>query len=269
MSVIPVHRVEVGVTLRGHRVAVSCLRRDGVRPPVLVLPGLGMPATESLGIAPERVLPGRAFLVPDVPGTGHTAGVADLAVEDLAVMAGTLIRHLGLGPAVIVGHSMGGLAGLFLCRDTPALVAGFVNVEGNLGPGDCFVSRRVVSEPLAAVAASLGRSRLAGMARYARVLAKVADVDTLRSVSRSLVEHSTTSPLLEWFTAVDVPRRFITGTSGGDLPYLEELRRAGVPVLAFTRSGHFPMYSRPTAYYRAIEDFVAELPRLRSRTALR
>lgn len=254
-----VHRTEIPVTVRGRRVVLSCLTREGDGPPVLVLPGLGIPAGEALGIDPERVLPGRRLLVPDIPGTGRSAGLEDMSVEDITTMARGLIKHLDAGPAIVVGHSMGGLAGLFLCRDTPEVVAGFVNVEGNLGPGDCFVSRRVVVEPVATVAAAMGRSRLAGSARYGRVLARLTDAATLRSVSRSLVAHSTGSPLLEWFAAVHVPRLFITGTSGGDLPYLGELKRAGIPVLSLTRSGHFPMYSRPTAYYRAIEELVAGL----------
>lgn len=254
-------RTTVPVTMRGRGVPVSCLRREGAAPPVLVLPGLGMPAAEALGIAPERVLPGRSLLVPDIPGTGRTPGTGDLTVEDLATLAGALLRRLDAGPAVVVGHSMGGLAGLFLCRDRPGLVAGFVNVEGNLGPGDCFVSRRVVVEPVAAVAASLRRSRAAGMARYARTLAAVRDVGTLRSVSRSLVEHSTSSPLLTWFTRLEVPRLFITGASGRELPYLGTLRAAGIPVVSLGRSGHFPMYSRPAAYYRAVEEFVEGVDR--------
>jgi pimeloyl-ACP methyl ester carboxylesterase len=249
-------RTTVPVTIRGRTIRVSCLRREGAGPPVLILPGLGMPAVEALGIAPERVLPGRALLVPDIPGTGHTRGMRDLTVEDLATLAAALLGHLDAGPAVVVGHSMGGLTGLFLCRDQPGLVAGFVNVEGNLGPGDCFVSRRVVVEPIAAVAASLGRSRAAGMVRYARTLADVRDAGTLRSVSRSLVEHSTSSPLLAWFTRLEVSRLFITGASGRELPYLGTLRAAGVPVVSLGRCGHFPMYSRPAAYYRAVEEFV-------------
>lgn len=255
-----VFRTTLPITLRGRTVRVSCLRREGVGPPVLILPGLGMPAGEALGIAPERALPGRSLLVPDVPGTGHTPGTRDLTVEDLATLAAALLGHVDAGPAVVVGHSMGGLAGLFLCRDQPALVAGFVNVEGNLGPGDCFVSRRVVVEPVETVAASLGRSRAAGMVRYSRALAGVRDAATLRSVSRSLVEHSTSSPLLVWFTRLEVPRLFITGASS-ELPYLGTLRAAGVPVVSLGRCGHFPMYSRPAAYYRALEEFVEGVER--------
>lgn len=254
-------RTTFPVSIRGRTVRVSCLRREGAGPPVLVLPGLGMPGGEALGIAPEGVLPGRSLLVPDIPGTGHTPGMRDLTVEDLATLAAALLGHLDAGPAVVVGHSMGGLAGLFLCRDQPGLVAGFVNVEGNLGPGDCFVSRRVVVEPVAAVAASLGRSRAAGMTRYAGTLAGVRDVATLRSVSRSLVEHSTSSPLLAWFTRLEVSRLFVTGASGGELPYLGTLRAAGIPVVSLERSGHFPMYSRPAAYYRAVEEFVEGVER--------
>lgn len=254
-----VRRTTIRLSLRGRSLGVSCLQRDGSGPPVLILAGLGMPATEALGIAPERILPGRPLLVPDTPGTGHTPGTGDLIVEDIAAMARALLTRQGAGPAVVVGHSMGGLAGLFLCRDRPELVAGFVNVEGNLGPGDCFISRRVVAEPLTAVAASLTRSRAAGVARYAHVLAGIHDERTLRSVSHSLVKHSTEVPLVQWFTGLDVPRLFVTGASGPALPYLDTLRSAGIPVASFARCGHFPMYSRPAVYYRTVEEFAGSL----------
>jgi len=226
---------------------------------VLLLPGLGMPAGEALGVPPERVLPGRALLVPDFPGTGDTPGVADLSVEDLARLAGDLVRAQGHGPVVVVGHSMGGVAGLLLCRREPDLVAGFVNVEGNLGPGDCFVSGRVVTEALEKVAEALARSRGPGMARYAATLGRIRDRPTLVALSRSLMEHCAGSPLLDWFTTLTVPKIFVTGASSRGLPYLADLEDSGVPVVSLPRCGHFPMYSRPTAYYAAVEEFVKTL----------
>ncbi|MCG6955470.1 MAG: alpha/beta hydrolase [Gemmatimonadetes bacterium] len=240
----------------GRRISVSCMRREGAEPTVFLLPGLGMPATEALGVPIERVLPGRALLVPDFPGTGETPGVANLTVEHLADLAGDLARVLGKGRVVVVGHSMGGVAGLLLCRHEPSLVAGFVNVEGNLGPGDCFVSRHVVTEPLDEVADALAHSRGPGMARYAATLRRVRSRRTLLSLSRSLVEHCAGPPLLDWFTALSVPKTFVTGASSRGLPYLTDLVESGVAVLSIPRCGHFPMYSRPAAYYAAIDQFV-------------
>lgn len=252
-------RTVVPVTVAGVRVPASCLLRDGTRPPVLVLPGLGMSATEALGLDFHRVLPGRALLVPDFPGTGDTPGVPDVGVEDLARMGAELVRSQGWEPVVVVGHSMGGVAGLMLCLEEPERVAGFVNVEGNLGPGDCFVSRRVVTEPLQELVESLARSRGAGMARYAATLGTLRDHASLRSLSQSLVEHCALSPLLAWFTALRRPRLFLTGESSPEFPYLPDLRAAGIPVVTLTRCGHFPMYSRPVAYWRAVEEFVARV----------
>jgi pimeloyl-ACP methyl ester carboxylesterase len=252
-------RATVPSTVAGRRVSVSCIRREGEKPTILVLPGLGMPAAEALGVPVERVLPGRALLVPDFPGTGGTPGVADLTVEDLASLAEDLVRVLGEEQVVVVGHSMGGVAGLLLCRHEPRLVAGFVNVEGNLGPGDCFVSGRVVTEPLAEVANALARSRGAGTARYAATLRRVRDRPTLLSLSRSLVEHCAGTPLLDWFTGLSLPKTFVTGASSRGLPYLTDLEESGVPVVRIPRCGHFPMYSRPAAYYAAIDKFVKEI----------
>jgi hypothetical protein len=40
---------------------------------------------------------------------------------------------------------MGGLTTLLLADQDPAKVASFANIEGNLAPEDCFLSRQIVS----------------------------------------------------------------------------------------------------------------------------
>jgi pimeloyl-ACP methyl ester carboxylesterase len=47
----------------------------------------------------------------------------------------------------LIGHSMGGLTALMLADRDPTAVASLVNIEGNVAPEDCFLSRQIVSHP--------------------------------------------------------------------------------------------------------------------------
>ncbi len=58
-----------------------------------------------------------------------------------------MLAALGVDRFHVVGHSMGGLTALLLADRDPARVVSFVDIEGNVAPEDCFLSRQVVSHP--------------------------------------------------------------------------------------------------------------------------
>lgn len=74
----------------------------------------------------------------DLPGHGSSAapnlaeGRVDLrgVAQDLAAQ----LRKLKTGPALVVGHGLGGLVGAYLAQVDPALVRGLLLVDGGLGP---------------------------------------------------------------------------------------------------------------------------------------
>ncbi len=71
----------------------------------------------------------RAYRVVAPDHRGHGRGLRaeqPFSLEDCADDAAALLRHLGLGPAVAVGYSMGGAVALLLWHRHPALVAGIV-----------------------------------------------------------------------------------------------------------------------------------------------
>jgi pimeloyl-ACP methyl ester carboxylesterase len=49
----------------------------------------------------------------------------------------------------LVGHSMGGLTALMLAHKHPDRVLSFVDIEGNIAPEDCFLSRQIIDYPQA------------------------------------------------------------------------------------------------------------------------
>jgi pimeloyl-ACP methyl ester carboxylesterase len=93
----------------------------GAGPPVLLLHGLmGCAATW----APVAAwLPGRV-LAPDARGHGRSQARGPWTGERMARDAAELLNRVG--PAVVVGHSMGGLHGLLLAARRPDLVRALV-----------------------------------------------------------------------------------------------------------------------------------------------
>lgn len=78
-------------------------------------------------------LPGVRVVAPDLRGRGrsnHLPGPFGMArhADDLAA----LLDHLGAGPVVVVGHSMGGFASVVLAHRRPDLVTSLVLVDGGL-----------------------------------------------------------------------------------------------------------------------------------------
>lgn len=94
---------------------------SGAGPPVLLLHGLmGCGATWGTVAA---WLPGRV-LAPDARGHGRSQARGPWTVERMAQDAAELLDREG--PAVVVGHSMGGLHGLVLAARRPDLVRALV-----------------------------------------------------------------------------------------------------------------------------------------------
>ncbi|MFD6445183.1 alpha/beta fold hydrolase [Promicromonospora sp. NPDC060204] len=105
---------------------------DGAPLPAVVLVH-GITASHRAWPAVVEALPGRRVIAPDLRGRGRSNalpgpyGMAAHA-DDVAAVIGALAD----GPAVVVGHSMGGFVSLVLTHRHPDLVARLVLVDGGL-----------------------------------------------------------------------------------------------------------------------------------------
>ena len=62
----------------------------------------------------------------DFPGYGQSATIAPYDLAGMAAAVAQFIEHLGLGPAMLVGHSMGGMVAQELTARVPQSVVGLV-----------------------------------------------------------------------------------------------------------------------------------------------
>jgi lipase len=102
--------------------------------PVVALHGLTASYMSFLGMA-ERLAGRRPVFALDLRGRGDSgkpAGPYGMAqhARDVA----SAMRAMGLGPSVIVGHSMGGFVAAALAAQEPELVSGVVLIDGGYAP---------------------------------------------------------------------------------------------------------------------------------------
>src|ERR671910_431006 len=154
---------------------------------------------------------------------------------------------------------------LHIADRAPDRVLTFTDIEGNVAPEDCFLSRQIFTHGtddatafLAAFAArSLQAAEYSSALYGARVLTTV-DPHVVRPVFESMVDLSDTGDLLTKLTELPMPRMFMHGQQNAHLSYLPELRRQGVEVTEIEHSGHWPMYSNPPAMWTALHAFLTD-----------
>jgi pimeloyl-ACP methyl ester carboxylesterase len=104
---------------------------------------------------------GRGFLAWDAPGCGESdcGDLSKVSIPFLVVTAEAMLQAHGIDRFHLVGHSMGGLTALMLAHAHPGQVMSFVDIEGNVAPEDCFLSRQIVDYPSDSAECSCERAR--------------------------------------------------------------------------------------------------------------
>ncbi|MFJ3451065.1 alpha/beta fold hydrolase [Pseudomonas sichuanensis] len=253
-------RVE-GVELR-----IATAWREGEGAPILFLHGFGSSKEDYLGLTRQPAFAGRPFLAYDAPGCGQSQ-CADLGKVSIPLLLGTalqVLEHFDVERFHLVGHSMGGLTALLLAQYCPQRVISFVDIEGNIAPEDCFLSRQIVDypadDPEAFFADFIERTRHGSdpaSALYAASLPYKVRAGAVRGIFSSMVELSDHGQLMDRFLGLRCPRMFMYGEQNSHLSYLAEIQRQGVELASIPGCGHFPMYSNPIEMWRRIADFQA------------
>jgi pimeloyl-ACP methyl ester carboxylesterase len=260
----------------GHISIVS----EGRGSPVVLIPGLSSPRAVWEGVAPELARNHRVILVQvngfgDEPGANLRPGVLDGIVADLhSYMAANK-----LGPAKIVGHSMGGLVALQLAKAHPEDASALMIVDALPYVGDIFLPNATVAqiEPQAKVMrdqmiASFGKSDAAVAERtaaamaltpaaQAKVASWIAKADP--RVSGEAMYEDMTTDLRPDMAAIATPITLVFPYSTA-MPkeraepfYRAEYAKApNVTFVPIADSGHFVMLDQPDAFAAALRDFV-------------
>ncbi len=151
---------------------------------------------------------------------------------------------------------MGGLAAVMLAHAHPDRVLSFIDIEGNVAPEDCFLSRQIADYPAEDADAFLGGfiERISRRAEYASRLYSMAlpmkvRPTSVRPIFTSMIDLSDGTPLMDMMAGLPLPRLFVHGEQNRNLSNLEDLPGIGVEVAEIRFAGRFPMYSNPPSLW--------------------
>lgn len=122
--------------------------RLGSGPPLLLLTGLGG-VGRAWGSHIERFAARFTTLAPDHRGTGASSRPeTGYTIEALAADMSGLVRHIGRGPAHVVGSSTGGAIAQVMALDHPDTVASMTLVSSWAGPDPYFSNQFAVRQSI-------------------------------------------------------------------------------------------------------------------------
>lgn len=254
----------VPLTVDGVALNIAALHRSGEGAPILFLHGFGSTKEDYADIVLHPAFDGRAFVAYDAPGCGESQcdDLSTISIPLLLETALQVLEHFDIERFHLVGHSMGGLTALMLAHRCADRVLSFTDIEGNIAPEDCFLSRQIVDfpadDPEAFFSAFIERARHApayASALYAASLRHKVRAGAVRGIFQSMVELSDHADLMGKFLGLPCPKMFMYGEQNASLSYLPHIQAHGVRLAPIAECGHFPMYSNPVAMWQQIAEF--------------
>ena len=263
MSNLSLHRDAFAVD--GVSLEIASLQRDGTADSIVFLHGFGSTKADYADIARHNALAGHKVLAYDAPGCGESqcTDLSALSIPFLKATALEMLERSGISRFHLVGHSMGGLTALMLADAVPDRVLSFTDIEGNIAPEDCFLSRQIhdfpASNPQTFFDAFIDRARNASAwssPLFAANLPNNVRVDAVRPIFTSMVELSDNAGLMDRFLGLPCPKMFMYGGQNNTLSYLSHIAQNGVELAEIPQCGHFPMYANPPEMWRRLAMFI-------------
>lgn len=221
-------------------------RGDPSRPPLVMLHGLA-----SSPRCWQRTLPAveqrhRVLLVDLFAGATRRFNLEHIARELAQSLAG-----LGLGPAVLVGHSMGGLVALHIAAESPELVASLVLVDVPAIP----VRRRRLGQALA-VARSSARREASALGLVLGCVLRTSPI-ALIAATRATVA----ADLERQAADAAFPTLLVWGGRDAIVPPVvgERLARGmrAAKLVVIPDAGHQPMWEAPGEFNAVLQGFLS------------
>jgi pimeloyl-ACP methyl ester carboxylesterase len=263
------------------RLAHISIVSEGAGTPIVLIPGLSTPRAVWNAVSGELARNHRVILV-QVNGFGDDDPGGNLKPGVLAGVVSDLHSHLAaqkVGPAKVVGHSLGGLVALQLAKAHPEDASALMIVDSLPYVGDIFVPGATVAqiEPQAKImrdqiVASYGKSDAAVAQRTASTMALTSPAQAKIAawigkadarVSGEAMYEDLTTDLRPDMASIDTPITLVFPYSAA-MPkeraepfYHGEYAKAPhVTFVPVADSGHFVMLDQPQAFSAAIDAFV-------------
>lgn len=244
---------------------ISMIRREGTKDPILFLHGFGSTKEDYLDIIRQSSLGEYPFLAYDAPGCGETicSDSAKVSIQLQLKTAIAMLNHCEIDCFHLVGHSMGGLNALMLADQFPQRVMSFTDIEGNISPEDCFLSRQILDFPSDDASEFFEHfiertlhTPAYSSPLYSASLRYKVRVKAVPGIFKSMVDLSDNANLMDKFLALPCPKLFMYGEQNRTLSYLSNIQDKGVRLAEIPECGHFPMYSNAPAMWQQFSKFL-------------
>ncbi|MBL8622306.1 MAG: alpha/beta fold hydrolase [Myxococcales bacterium] len=217
-------------------------------------------------------LPRHRHLLLDLPGHGgaralEAAGRAPWSrppsiAETAAHVADLLAAH---GPAVVIGHSLGGVIALALAERAPPDLRAVIDVDGNVALPDCTYSSQIAAYAEADFLAHGHAAVCDRLEAHADPIVRgyggrmrTASPAQLWRYSHDLVDASAPETSAQRRAAVGIRYVYVAGEPGGASPRSRALlAEAGVDVRAIAPAGHWPFVDHPERFAALVTELLA------------
>ena len=258
-------KINIPLQIDGTKLDVSAISRKGEMAPIMFLHGFGSTKEDYADIVRQASLSDYPFLAYDAPGCGESycSNLEKVSIPFLVKTALAVLDYANIEQFHLVGHSMGGLTALILAHQNPERVLSFTNIEGNIAPEDCFLSRQIIQHPASNANEFFERfvertihTPAYSSPLYSASLKHKVRAEAVEGIFSSMVHLSDHGELMDKFLSLSCPKMFMYGEQSGGLSYLSYIKSKGVRLSEIAECGHFPMYANPPMMWREIEDFL-------------
>ncbi|MCY6355935.1 alpha/beta fold hydrolase [Clostridium sp. ZS2-4] len=255
----------ISINYKGTQINLSTKFRNINNELIFLIHGLGCSKESFEDIWHYSLFDDYSILTVDLVGFGNSSKPHDFsyAIEEQANICKLLLDKFQHPKIHIVAHSMGGAVGLLLAESIKDRLATFINVEGNLVSEDCrFVSRRTIGFPLQdfkdnkfhKMKSASEASENSGIRLWGKMLEN-SDPLGFYKTSKSLVEWSDSSRLLQIFNNLGLNKIYIHGDKNSQMDVLNQL--LSIKKISISNSGHFVMNENPDEFYIKLHTILA------------
>ena len=245
--------------------------RTGHGPAVVFIHGLG--GDHSVWAHEvSRLAKTHTVLAVDLPGHGRSPAPAHVELRQIAKEIGEVIRDERLAPAVVVGHSIGGIVASLLTVDAPDLVRALVVVDSSPGPLDFPLSQRddmrtrMLEDERKELTAFFGQMT-SSPRQTQQLVAKAARVKA--PVLMGYLDSAATEGARDELGNVDQPVLLLAAADllPGKRSPMAEARSAGfrevrdLTVVRFRKSAHWLFLDEPGKFDTSLDRFLAKVIR--------
>jgi len=258
-------KTKISLQIDGTETHISAISRKGKMDPTVFLHGFGSTKEDYADVVRQESLSNYPFLAYDAPGCGETycSDIEKISIPFLVKTALAVIDYANIEQFHLVGHSMGGLTALMLAYHNPDRVLSFTDIEGNIAPEDCFLSRQIIEYPAANANEFFERfiertlhTPAYSSPLYSASLKHKIRAEAIEGIFSSMVFLSDHGELMDKFLSLLCPKMFMYGEQNRELSYLSHIESKGVRLSEISECGHFPMYANSPMMWSEIADFL-------------